>query len=107
MSFQTGIALLPGVLGHLVNEGWWWRICQLPQAIQYREFQLQLDAIHHGFEADFNVVEFVLGCAVGEERVFGTAELADHSSEGEDGAEDQFGGVGLLLGLAEGEGFLG
>jgi hypothetical protein len=52
---------LPGVFGHLESEGRRRSICQLSQTIQHREFQLQLDAINHGFEADFNVVEFVLG----------------------------------------------
>lgn len=47
---------------------------------------------HDEFELGgcFEVVEFVLSRAVGEELVFTAAELSDHAAEGEEGAEDEF-----------------
>lgn len=52
----------------------------------------------------FEVVQFVLGGAVGEELVGGAAELADHAAEGEDGAEDEFGVVFEFEGAFGGDG---
>lgn len=44
-------------------------------------------------------MKFVMCCAVADESIVVTAELADHISEGEDGAEDEFRIIGRGAGL--------
>ena len=69
-----------------------------PGVREKHEFQLR---------GRLEVVQFVLGRAVGEEGVVLAAELSDETAEREDGAEDEFGVVGGFGLGAEGRGCCG